>query len=358
MKNNINGLMTPKLLFGLFFLIVTSTSKAQSGKDSLQIINSVDKIVEQAIFLINSPDPEFEVYVSDEPESSEVADLGFEQPYKNVAVTFEMRDGKHLSGYKYSSQSTHTIILLHGSLSTAYLYNKTAGLLREATGAEVIALDCRGHGASYGKKGDLSYIDQYTDDLSDLIALVKREKPDGKVILSGHSMGGGIALRYAMRRDVPNVDGYLMFAPLLGKNSPTIPKPIPHDGQKHEFIKAHIPRIIGLKVLNLLQNHEYDSLPVLYFNLPEEFPFRHYSYRANESMSPDDYKEGLLSVRQPLLVLVGSEDEAFVASAFEPAITKYSEGKVVVLEGLSHSGIRHSKKAMKIISDWFKTDLK
>ena len=49
------------------------------------------------------------------------------------------------------------------------------------------------------------------------------------------------------------------------------------------FLKVHIARIIGLKMLNSVGVHDYDSLPVLFFNLPDESPIKKYSYRSNES---------------------------------------------------------------------------
>jgi len=44
-------------------------------------------------------------------------------------------------------------------------------------------------------------------------------------------------------------------------------------------------------------------LPVLFFNLPAEMGVNKYSFRSIASMSPADYKEGLLSVDKPLLVM-------------------------------------------------------
>lgn len=70
-------------------------------------------------------------------------------------------------------------------------------------------------------------------------------------------------------------------------------------------------------------------------------------------MSPEDYITGLKAVKAPLLVMVGSNDEAFVATEFKPAIEINSNGKVVVIEGATHNGIRHSKEAMKEVKTWF-----
>lgn len=311
-----------------------------------------DKTKNEIISLINLPNPTFSPdVVPKEMTSKEIADLGFEQKYKNTTKRFSMRDGKKLFSYVYENDSNVTTILLHGILSSSYLMNKTAGLLREATNSEVIALDFRGHGQSDGKPGDVEYINQYVDDLEDVILTIQKEKPNQKLILAGHSMGGGIILRYAIKENTPSVDGYLLFAPHLGVNSPTIKEPKPEDD---DFIKLHMNRIIGLKMLNAIGDTTYNNLPVLFFNLPESMPITKYSFRANESMSPLDYKNGLNSINKPLLVVVGSDDEAFDATKFTPAVTQNSKGKVAIIEGESHNGVRHNKKTMEAISNWIK----
>jgi len=280
--------------------------------------------------------------------------MGFEQVYKSTPVKFKVRDGKELFAEKFASQSNVTILLLHGMLSSSFTMNKMAGLLREATNAEIIALDLRGHGQSAGKPGDVDYIDQFSDDLNDILNILKKGKPTSKIILAGHSMGGGIALRYAMRKETATVDGYLLFAPLLGHTSPTLPTTTTIDAQSEPFMKIHFDRIIGLKMFNGLGVHTYDSLNVLFCNLPPGMPLTQYSYRSNVSMAPDDYKDGLKAVKKPLLVIVGDKDEAFVASAFKPAVTQYSTGEVVLIEGSTHNGVRHSPMAMDAVKSWVK----
>lgn len=339
------GKITGLILIAALFLIGNSLL----GQNET---NQFEKTQEEIVKLINLPNPTFNPDAIQKPmDEAAIADLGFEQVYSNTPQKFLMRDGKQLFSYTYEKESNTTILLLHGVLSSAYLMNKTSGLLREATNSEVITLDFRGHGQSEGTPGDIDYIDQYVDDLKDVVLAIKKDKPEQKIVLAGHSMGGGIILRYAMKNDIPLVDGYLLFAPHLGVNAPTNREEELVTNEE-PFMKIHINRIIGLKMLNAIGNTEYNNLPVLFFNLPATMPITKYSYRANESMSPLDYKKGLNSINKPLLVVIGSKDEAFDAKRFTSAVTENSNGEVFVIENETHNGIRHNKKTMEVITAW------
>ena len=339
------------IFFNITLLVLFMTGNAVIAQNES---TQFEKTQNEIINLINLPNPKFDPNSIQKPMTPRaIADLGFEQVYKNVPQKFTMRDGKQLFSYKYESDSKITIILLHGILSSAYMMNKTAGLLKEAANSEVIALDFRGHGQSEGKPGDVAYINQYVDDVSDIVLAIKKEKPNQKIILSGHSMGGGIILRYAMEKEAPIVDGYILLAPHLGANSPTL-KETNLITEEESFIQLHINRIIGLKMMNSIGETKYNHLPVLFFNLPESMHVKNYSYRASESMSPLEYQKGLSAVDKPLLVIVGSEDEAFDANKFASAVTQNSQGQVSLIAGETHNGIRHNKKTMDIISKWVK----
>lgn len=334
------------------FLLAPVYAHSQSAK-----IASQDSIntVEEALKLINMPEPTFKPYVPVLMDSAQFADIGFDQVYESEPCKYVLRDGGYLFAQKYPSNSKTTIILLHGVLSSSYTYNKMSGLLRDAADAQVISIDLRGHGQSSGRPGDVDYIDQYTDDLADVLSKVKEESPNNKIVMAGHSMGGGIILRYVQRKELPKVDAYLLFAPSLGHNAPTLRTSTQENSNGNEaFLKIHISRIMGLYMLNTLGIHSYDSLNVLFFNLPNEVPLRKYSYRSNMSNAPADYKEGLRAIDKPLLVIVGSNDEAYIANEFEPAIKSYNTGKVVLIEGATHNGIRHNMEAMKAVKQWIK----
>jgi pimeloyl-ACP methyl ester carboxylesterase len=339
----------------LTFLFLASTSVSAQSMLELYFGGNKDSLTVEANKLIHLPEPTFKpITQPTELKPEALADMGFEQVYKSETRYFTVRDNKRIFAYRFTNRSENTIVLIHGVASSAYMYNKTAGLLQEATQAEIYAIDLRGHGQSDGNSGDVDYINQYVDDLADIIKEIRKEKPNGKIIIAGHSMGGGVALRYAMEKQYEQADGFLLFAPLIGHNSPAFPQAQAGENLAEEpFMKIHIERIIGLTMLNEIDNHKYDNLPVLFFNLPEAVPLRKYSYRANKSTTPDDYVAGLKAVDKPMLVLMGSEDEAFSPTATKEAVLKNSAGEIQIIDKVSHNGIRHNAQSFTFIKDWF-----
>lgn len=331
--------------------LITNASGQSILKDYFN--GDKDSLVAQATNLINMPEPTF-MQLDNISDSVVIKNVESGSVYKFKKLHITVRDNKKIVAYKYSANSDNTIILIHGVKSNGDKYNKTAGLLRESTKANVIALDLRGHGKSDGNDGDVNYIGQYADDLADVIKIIRKQKPKGKIIIAGHSMGGGVALNYAIQKNEAMIDGYLLFAPLLGHNSPAFQQTAPTETHGEEpFMKIHIARIIGLKMFNEIGDHSHDSLPVLFFNLPENMPSRKYTHRANMSMAPDDYKEGLESIKVPMLVLIGSKDEAFNPEVLKTAVTEYSKADVQIIEGVNHNEIRHNPQSFKTIKKWF-----
>ena len=87
------------------------------------------------------------------------------------------------------------IVLLHGWAATIYTFRHALELL-PAHGYRVIAPDMRGFGLSDKPSSRHSYsLDAYLDDLTALLDALELER----VILGGQSMGGGMALHFALR---------------------------------------------------------------------------------------------------------------------------------------------------------------
>jgi len=313
------------------------------------------KMLTEALGLVAFPDPIFQQPLQ---LVNGTADRLHSSPQhaEQVPITaFRMRDGKSISAYRLLANRKQCIIFFHGVNSDAADYLPTARALRKATDATVYAIDLRGHGKSAGKPGDVDYINQYTDDLSDLIAGIRRVHPGASIFLAGHSMGGGILLKFAGLHAAEKINGYILLAPLLGHNSPAIAQEdAPNTSGKAPVMALNIQRIIGLKMLNELGRHEKDSLPVLFFNAPEGQLPRTYSFRANMSMAPDDYSEGLKAVGPPLLVLIGSRDEVFDATKQADAVKKFSHGQLKIIQGAMHDDICRRRETFATVSGWIK----
>jgi len=322
---------------------------------SLSVVSLVVVYFVLVVFLVTSDEPQFKAQKAQEMTPQQIDDLGFEQRFKNSPATFTMRDNALITAQHFEKDSDLTIVVLHGILSSSYMNNRFAGMMGQAANAQVYSLDLRGHGASSGAPGDVSYIGQYVDDVADVVASLKKDKPTGKIILAGHSMGGGISLRYALKQNVPDIDGYLLFAPQLGEDSPTNVSAGKSNEEGQSFIAVHLGRIIGLALLNSHGIHHWNHLPVLFFNLPAQMPVTQYTFRSSASMSPTDYKSALGAVDKPLLVLVGENDEAFNAAAYETQIATYSDGDFHLIKGQSHNGVRHDVLAMNHVKDWVET---
>ncbi len=140
-------------------------------------------------------------------------------PPERVALT--ARDGLELVVHRWRAVSPRaTCVLVHGYAEHAGRYLALAGAL-SAEGLEVWAPDLRGHGLSPGRRADVAHFADYLDDQERLSDLVRAERPELPHVVLGHSMGGTIALRFAL--DHPErVSLLVLSAPFL---RPTVPPP-------------------------------------------------------------------------------------------------------------------------------------
>ncbi len=104
------------------------------------------------------------------------------------------------------------VTIAHGYGEHSGRYEYVAGRL-VAEGYAVYAPDHHGHGRSEGKPGRIS-LGAAVADLDTMILMISQGRhPDLPQFLLGHSMGGAIALRYAMAHQ-ERLNGLVLSAPL------------------------------------------------------------------------------------------------------------------------------------------------
>lgn len=105
------------------------------------------------------------------------------------------------------------LALFHGVCEHSGRYRALAEELTRHDYA-VYAPDLRGHGRSDGERILIRQFDQHLDDAEQLLCEVRAQHPGCPVFVLGHSMGGAIAARLAIRRRPPICGLILSAAPV------------------------------------------------------------------------------------------------------------------------------------------------
>lgn len=247
---------------------------------------------------------------------------------------FKARDGTELAYRSYtpatSAPSNGSVVLIHGSSATSSSMHPMAKAL-SAAGFATYALDIRGHGGS-GRKGQIAYIGQLEDDLTDFMHAVS---PPAPVTLAGFSSGGGFAVRFAASSRQQLFQSYLLLAPFL---SPDAPTSRPGSGG---WASVGVPRIIALAILNGFGVRTLNSLPVLRFAVSENVKAiltPEYSYALTMNFGPQrDYLADIRNMHEPFSILIGANDEVYYPDRFADVLKQADKNTpVTVIPGVDH----------------------
>ena len=269
-----------------------------------------------------------------------------------AAERFQGRDGTALGFRHYRANGPATgraAIVVHGSSGSSGGTIHALSSALAARGVETWAVDIRGHGTS-GTRGDIGYVGQLEDDLSDFVGIIRKTAPNAPLTLVGHSSGGGFALRIAGSPIQNLFARTVLLAPYLGWDAPTTR---PNSGG---WAKADIPRIIGLAVLRGIGVSCCDALPVLAFAVPpnsDKNLVGTYSDRLMRNFAVSrDFRRDLAGAKGPISIISGADDELMFAEKYAEAV---QEAKMPVdvklIEGINHMGIVSVPRAVSAIAD-------
>jgi alpha-beta hydrolase superfamily lysophospholipase len=115
------------------------------------------------------------------------------------SLAFQSNDGLSLFGRVWlpGDAPIASLALVHGLGEHSGRYDHVANFFRQRNYA-VFAVDLRGHGRSAGPRGHIEQFQDYLDDVKTLVTYIQDQSADVPLFLLGHSMGGLIALAYAL----------------------------------------------------------------------------------------------------------------------------------------------------------------
>lgn len=116
-----------------------------------------------------------------------------------LSLTFKSSDGLSLFGRAWLPRDVPiaNIALVHGIGEHSGRYDHVAHYFHQRDYA-IFAVDLRGHGQSDGPRGHIEQFQDYLDDVKTLITYIEDRSANVPLFLLGHSMGGLVALVYAL----------------------------------------------------------------------------------------------------------------------------------------------------------------
>lgn len=194
------------------------------------------------------------------------------------------------------------VVISHGAGEHGGRYQRLAERL-SAGGYTVYAIDHRGHGRSAGPRALVDRVANAAADLDHLIDLARGEHPGVPLILLGHSLGGMIALHYAVQSQ-SKLDGLILSGPLVVLDPP----PAAVARLMARALSALAPRLPAIAVDPSLVSRDpqeveaYRTDPLVHHG---RLPLRTVAEILTATQRLPDQVAGL---ELPLLVIHGSED--------------------------------------------------
>jgi acylglycerol lipase len=222
-----------------------------------------------------------------------------------------------------------------------------------ARGLAAYALDHRGHGRSGGPRANVERFDYLVSDLAVFTGRAQREYPDAPLFVLGHSMGGAIALAFALKYEhVPR--GLALSGPALAVE----PAPSALRRMLVKALSAWRPGTGGLRLPPAHVSRDaavvraYESDPLVFHG---SVPVRTLAELFDAMQSLQHHAHEL---RVPVLVQHGSADRLVPLSATQPIYQRLglaARRTIRVYEGLYHEIYNEPERdqVMHDLATWF-----
>jgi acylglycerol lipase len=237
------------------------------------------------------------------------------------------------------AQPRAVVVLAHGAGEHSGRYAHVGAHFAEA-GYAVYALDHRGHGKSAGPRMYIADMDDVVADLGTFIELVRGRHEGLPLTLLGHSMGGLVALAYAIR-DQEAIDALVLSGPLAALAAAS-----PAQRLAAQMLSVVTPRLGLIAVDPALVSRDpevvraYREDPLVFHG---RLPARTIAQLA---ATVRGFPEETPAVRLPLLVLLGSADALVPPSGGRMVHDRASslDKTLIVYDGLYHEILNEPEK--------------
>ena len=200
-----------------------------------------------------------------------------------------------------SNEPKATLLLIHGLHEHSGRYNQM-GELFSNHGINVYTFDLRGHGKSEGERHFVSSVDEYVNDVEQVLEKIPNDLP---IFILGHSMGGLIAVNFLLQSNYSGVSGLILSGAALkpGKDI------TPFKAMLVKWVARFFPRLKTLPVKPELISRDPAEVEK-YMNDPF-IPL--YGAKAGLGVAllnaMERVKERYNQITMPALIMHGSDDQ-------------------------------------------------
>ena len=240
------------------------------------------------------------------------------------------------------------LVLAHGYGEHLGRYRLVAQLL-SAAGYAIHALDHRGHGKSGGARAVIDSFANADADIDQLVDKVRGESGFQRIKLVGHSMGGSLALNYALNHP-EKLSGLVLSGPAIGGGLPKL----------QSLLLALISRIapgLGMIQLDADAVSRDPQVVAAYKADPLVFHGKVPARTAREMMhAVTTYPPRVGAMKVPCLLLHGSADTLVRAEDAQPVFDAIAspDKTVRIFDGLYHEIFNEPERleVLAIVKSW------
>jgi acylglycerol lipase len=237
------------------------------------------------------------------------------------------------------------VVIAHGVSEHSTRYSHVAKRLN-AAGYDVYALDHHGHGRSEGGRANIGRISSAVADIGRLIGISREGSESLKLFLLGHSMGGALALEFALERQ-DELDGLVLSAPAAALEA----------ASRFELLAGRTLSVVAPNLgvfpvdpTSVSRDPEvvsdYESDPL---NYHRKLPARTVAELAG---AIEEFPDRLPGLTLPLLVMVGTADRLVPPDASRMVAERAgsADKQLITYEGLYHE-ILNEPEQDKVMDD-------